>query len=267
MALYELKMPYGIGFLLVDEILELNSNAMTITTSWEVKRGLQLHLAGHFPRPDKPIFPGVMGIQLIAESAGLPGFRISGLQGVNFNGTIGPGEILATAYLHSDKPEYEVEPTPCQVNGRLTKSPGKVVCQVHCMYLETTEEPTTFLLKDPAELAGVPHLYTGNEILFPRGPALPNSVLAEHMCQSVVAMNAHTAAFQGKKFFLTGIPEANFFSDVPWGDTVVSKGRIQLNQQDPRLGVASVETYLDEAPIAMMEMSFAAVRSRQATPA
>lgn len=259
---YELRMPYGSGFLLVDEIRKLDAQAMTIETSWKAKPGLQLHLADHFPRPDKSYLPGVITIQALAESSGLNGFRIAKISGLTFGGhrPIEPGDIvLETKSLVREEPETEISPTFYQISG--TVNAPKMECQL--LRLETVDEPTVFLTPAMATGPDGSLVYRGTEILTPCGPNLPNTLLAEHMCQSVVAMNAHANMFEGKKFLLGGVPEAEFFSDVPWGDRVVSKGHIEIGK-DPRFGTAYVETYLGDAPVAMIEITFAAVRARPA---
>ncbi len=115
MELEEIKtlLPHRYPFLLVDRVLELELGSRitaykNITANEEV-------FNGHFP--DKPIFPGVMIIEAMAQAAGILGFAsankqvgddslylIAGVDGVRFKRPVVPGDRLTLeAEIDSNK--------------------------------------------------------------------------------------------------------------------------------------------------------------------
>ena len=96
-------LPHRYPFLLVDRVVELNEGEMilgykNITTNEAV-------FNGHFP--DKPIFPGVMIVEALAQVSGILGFRtqgkkanegsiylFAGIDNVRFKRQVVPGDRL-----------------------------------------------------------------------------------------------------------------------------------------------------------------------------
>lgn len=260
---FEIKLPYGQGFILVSSLDKVDPENITVETTWRIPENLQLHLADHFPAPNKPVLPGIIQLELIAETLGLPRFRIAEIRETNLSKRVSPGETtVAIQLVGNEEPETEVDQEVHQISGTVTNSLDMVTCEVGLMALETTETPSMFLLAD--NLAGLETVfnYSGNEVVAVPGPYLPNSLLTEHMCQTSILINSFLPEHQDKQFWLRKIYEATFFSDVQLGDTVRSRAKVTIND-DNRGGKASIVCFIDDAPIAAMDLDFAIVRMKK----
>lgn len=104
-------LPHRYPFLLVDRVLELDLEAMTITAIKNVSVN-EPFFEGHFP--GLPVMPGVLIVEAMAQAAGILGFRsrnkkpsdgsiyyFVGADDVRFKRPVVPGDqlILKVAYV------------------------------------------------------------------------------------------------------------------------------------------------------------------------
>ncbi len=204
-----------------------------------------------------------MQIQLIAETANLPCFRIAELKNISFDRSISPQKITATiSHLHRREPETKVDPVICQLSGGIRTVPEKTVCQIDSMQLETTDYPSSFLIRGLTQREHESCFnYTGREILTPQGPNLPNSILIEHMSQTCILINSLLPEYEGKQFWLRRILKGSFFSDVPFGETVRTRAQVEMTAE--KRGTSSISSFLGDAPIATLQLEFVVVRSKK----
>lgn len=73
-------LPHRYPFLLVDKVLEVDSENDSITCLKNVSVN-EPHFTGHFPQD--PIMPGVLILEAMAQTAGILGFQVKGKETVN----------------------------------------------------------------------------------------------------------------------------------------------------------------------------------------
>eukprot|EP00567_Pseudictyota_dubia_P001768 CAMPEP_0197465696 /NCGR_PEP_ID=MMETSP1175-20131217/64664_1 /TAXON_ID=1003142 /ORGANISM="Triceratium dubium, Strain CCMP147" /LENGTH=209 /DNA_ID=CAMNT_0043001715 /DNA_START=31 /DNA_END=660 /DNA_ORIENTATION=- len=115
-------LPHRYPFLLVDKVVEYEQGKRAVGIKCVTVN--EPHFTGHFP--DRPIMPGVMQVEALAQLTGVIGlnqegvdpgtiFFFAGVDGVKWKRPVVPGDTLV----------MEVEITKCNMRFGLIKSKGK----------------------------------------------------------------------------------------------------------------------------------------------
>ncbi len=138
MHIEEIKklLPQRYPFLLVDRVVDINTNEQTITCYKNVSANEDF-FNGHFP--ENPIMPGVLIIEAMAQAAGILGFSLegkkegdlylfAGANKIKFRQPVVPGDQLILRAKFMAKKRH-ISKFACQalVNGKIACS-GEVTC-------------------------------------------------------------------------------------------------------------------------------------------
>ncbi len=135
-------LPHRYPFLMVDRVLELSDDGKSIVALKNVTAN-EPHFTGHFP--ERPIMPGVLQIEALAQTAAIAALvrpenkgklaLFGGVDGVKFRHTVVPGDQLRLEVIFTAAKRGVIK-----ADGRATVD-GKLACsaKLTCMMVDVED--------------------------------------------------------------------------------------------------------------------------------